>query len=323
MTFPPPGPFGPPGQDPTAQPPPGPPSPPGYTPGQASPVPSPQPTQIDPYQSPDPYAVGGYDPSMPVTAIPGQGAMPPGMPPPGYGYDQYGGYGPPMGPTPPQKNNTGWILGGVAGVVLLVVAIVVTLVATGAFDSEKPPPNANESSSPSEGAPEDETDPTGDTPPSGGVYKYVESLCSDLNLDPYLDGMTTSDPLDLTSEFGDTSLMNCGYSMTSSGGSGAYGYLSISANTYADQAAATEQHPSQKNFSLVDGDPEPLEGPWAEGEIVVVEDSQYGQSDVAVFILDGNLSMRVEFSSTGTPYADSTQDIVLGTVEEIMQLLAS
>lgn len=286
-----------------------------------------QPPQ-DPYGQPpqDPY--GGYPPQDPY------GAPASGIP----GTQPYSapGYGQPVSAMPgpaaaPQQSNTGWIVGGVVGVVVIALAVVGTLFATGVFssDDDDSTQNASEDSdSEDDDEDEDDEDDAPDTEPEepddeepvrgdGGTYAFVEDLCDQIDLDPYLStGLTTGEPTVIGDNYESlgTSSMYCSWQLDGSDSS-EYGYATFKLQTFDDPGEAQTTYEAERESDV--------EWPTA-WEASVIDDRTTTGPEMDVWVLDGNATTWAWVSvGDGVNYSDSVEDMIETTFEEIFDMGAA
>ncbi|CAM3531288.1 hypothetical protein [Stackebrandtia soli] len=340
MTYPPP--PGPPGSggwpdDPTQAPQPDPynPMPGGY----------PQPDPYNPMPAADPYAPttgmpgGGYPPppgsdpyaptsgmpSGPYSAPPNQampsgpysapqtGYMPqghPGMPPQGMGYPQQ--------QPPPQNNSTGWIVGGIVGVVVIALVVFGTLFATGAFDADPPPdtadPNPTSSTTTDPGG---DPSPTNEPPPGqpGGTYAYQADLCDKLDYGAFNDMIELGDI--------DTQTYESGGGNTRCAASPSAGSFTVDTYWFDSPEAASESYGSSVDIYMSGPDTvNDVTGAWEEGKQGETEPWDDKSCDTIIVVRDGNATVMVRFWVIAGDKPIQQADAVAAVQEMAAQALA-
>ena len=355
MTYPPqpgpPGANGWPGGDPNQVPPQQPygaPPPGGYPPpdpyaAPASGVPGPP----DPYAAPasgapaDPYnapasAVPGADPySAPASGVPGPGPYTsnPYSAPPGY---------PPNVPQPQQtsgSSNTGWIVGGVIGVVVILLAVVGVLAATGTFSSDDTGGTTAMDDDKQDDAPQPgHTDTTSDegsgTPPGAsdsGQYAVVDKLCDVLDLSEIAayaeidDDLTQSTSSAYGAETSDCSGW-VGNILTSD-----YGSFDLVMKVFPSESEAVDEYEFNVNPTYIKNCQtyEASNGSWAQGTQVVSEASNMdcyvgiNETNAAVYVQDGNITLDVSIGLNGGLIDGKELDVMRNIAEQMLGLAAA
>lgn len=339
MTYPPPpgppGADGWPGGDPNQMPPTDP-----YGAGAPGGYPAPQP---DPYGAPasgipgpDPYGapasgipgsgIPGSDPyaSNPYSAPPGYGPPQPGMPGmPGPGMPPPGMPGVP--PPAPSSSSTGWIVGGVIGVVVILLGVVGVLFATGAFDSgpDSTDTAATDGKDDKSDEPKDDGKET-DGASESGEYKLVEQLCDNIDLS----GFTSY--ADLDGEPSQSNTNNDGYSYTTCYGYvgdilGEYGSFNLTVTIFDEPDGAVNDYDFNTEYMTKCDSQDEAKGSWEKGQLITSKGSNtdcyvgIDEQNTGLFVMDGNLTLKLTFGTNGK-LSDGKEGDVLNDVAE--QLLA-
>ncbi|MGH8793753.1 MAG: hypothetical protein ACRDXX_14060, partial [Stackebrandtia sp.] len=257
--------------------------------------------------------------SAPASGVPG---MPP--PPPGYGQPVSApGYGQPVsampgGPMPPQQSsNTGWIVGGIIGVVVIALAVVGTLFMTGVFGGDDDTENASDESESDgkddskedENAEEEEDATSGD----GGTYQYLGSLCDDVNIDAWLDGGVEQKE-DVSASGGDYGTSSSNYCWWwLEGDEYAFTSLTIKIETFEDPEEAVSLYESSQTGDAWDG-------AWSEGAL---KDDSSSSTTLEGYVLDGNAMISATLSTSSDMSYSDPPGMLADSVEETLTLCAA
>ncbi|GAA4923344.1 hypothetical protein LX16_5127 [Stackebrandtia albiflava] len=286
-------------------------------------MPPASPPQYDPYGQPSSGAPAGYQPGYPGGGFPPSQPSDPyhspssggpgGYPPPGYP-----GGGLPQMPTPKQGGgNTGWIVGGIVGVVVILLVTVGALFMTGVI-------GGGDDSGTTAGETGDGTD-TGESEgteeATGGTYKYVDGFCETIDMSQLQAGMEESQPVtDMSSDSGES--MSCMYTYATED----YGYavVTVTADVGADEAEALASYESMIEWSFLENPEETtLEGDWDNG-VVMIGGNGISDTSVYSFATTGNLALQVGVAGTDMPYGESDIPAMnLALMEEILTLTAA
>lgn len=285
--------------------------------------------QGDPYNQPasgvpDGYGMPGQDPyGAQASGIPGTNpySAPPGPPgPPGYGPQQ------PMIQPPSSNNNTGWIVGGVIGVVVILLAVVGVLYATGAFSPDK-----SSDTTASDDKSKDKKDDSGkdgkdDGKDSGdknnsGQYKIVENICDEVDLSGLEDAYKPieDDPTQQNTNTDDRSQTTCNAYLGSIIDK-EYGAITIDVSIYDDETAAAAGFESETSLLDDCDSSDDLDGPWSKGIVATggKDDCYIGidKENTGVYVHDGNMSLKVTLGLNGKMADGKGKDLLPDVAEE-------
>ncbi|MFD0560403.1 hypothetical protein FB566_3946 [Stackebrandtia endophytica] len=267
------------------------PAPGGYSP----PVSGPPPGQ---------YSGPGYSPGGP----PGQ--FPPGHPDPGF-----------LPPQPPKSGGgAGLVIGIIGGILVLALGVGAVLYFTGVIGT------GGESTTTADGDDDAEvgTKESGEDYPSyrGGDWRYIDDLCEQLTIDPYVTGMSEGSPVsDFSFDFGEgQGSMGCVFNYRNDSSSVV---LSISIRVEASPEAAMEAYENGIDLSFQDDPTESaLPGDW--DQAVVRTGGGISETTVNSFAVLEHVSLQVGVGGTGLPYTESEiPDMAFQTIGEMLELTSA
>ncbi|HIV58561.1 MAG TPA: hypothetical protein H9902_11475 [Candidatus Stackebrandtia faecavium] len=253
----------------------------------------------------------------------------PGQPPAG---DGFGGSPPQFSaqPPPPQphgsKKTTGWIIGGVVGVIVVSLVAVSILFFTGTFDNE----TGTTASEGKESGKENTDDHGGDDAEKHKPreYKPIDDLCGALNFDAaeksYGEVMETVNDTNTT---GDRSQSTC---MVAIGdySSDDKGQIHVTAYINGNSAAAKAYYKSKIEAPDCDSRKE-LEGAWEQGSVLTKSADtpgacMIGKGDLTgVYVLDGTMLVEAQIDLEGDLADGNEPDLLVSLTEAVLKASAA
>ncbi len=272
----------------------------------------------DPNQKPnDPYGQPPTSGAHPYeqTAMPDSG---PGNAPPSFGAP------PPQPPPSGSDKNKGWIIGGVAGVVVILVAVVSTLFMTGVFNNETGTQTAAKES------PKDKQ--KGDSKShEPGEYRELSNVCEPLNLDVVEDayGAFATKPTHDTSRsdgitmgfcratFGDIQTKDRGILDVTV-------FVTSSPDAAKNSFEAMAKPTKPENCESLDE----IEGAWEEGIVLVTTGNASGcmvglGTTTGVFVRDGNIAIQIRIDQQGDLADGKEAETLIPLVEDVLKAAAA